>query len=214
MTIEPGRLQEGPCPHCGHMEHRAFGEFEAPRGELASYAFGWTSGHEQQIGRMTIGIGAGNPGGASFHLEVGKAEDETALRLVDDPFERVPEGGPDLTREQALAHPDLQFIWYVADEIARLDRRYWWMEHWIWGTRAFATQAVVDGALPVLHVVRDSDDGEWQLLDGRPGSEETAVLFHLHHALDRDRTLLDVLDLAPGQRADRAEAGDSWARTG
>jgi hypothetical protein len=163
---------------------------------------------------MTIGIGAGNPGGGSFHIELRKGDDGLVMRLVDRAFDRVPEGGPDLSREQALAHEDLPFIWHVADAVAAADRRYWWMEHWLWGTRTFATKDVVAGTLPVLHVVREIDDGEWQLLDGRPGSEQEAHLFHLHHALDRDASLLEVLDLEPGQRADRAAAGDSWRRSG
>jgi hypothetical protein len=27
MLIEEGRLIESPCPHCGHLERRAFGEW-------------------------------------------------------------------------------------------------------------------------------------------------------------------------------------------
>jgi hypothetical protein len=169
MRIDEARLVEGPRPHCGHLEHRAFGESESRRGELASYALGWTSGHEDVVGHMTIGIGAGNPGGGSFHVEVGVAEDGTlAMRLVDRPFE----DGPDLTREQALAHPDLKCVWFVADEVLRQDRRAWWMEHYLRGTRAFVTEPVVHG-----------------------------------------KTVLGVvLDLEPGQRADREDRDRPWLR--
>jgi hypothetical protein len=210
MRIDEGRLVEAPCPHCGHMERRAFGESESRRGELASYALGWTSGHEVVVGHMTIGIGAGNPGGGSFHIEVGVADDGTlAMRLVDQPFEDVPEGGPDLTREAALSHPDLKYVWFVADEVLRQDRRAWWMEHYVRGTRAFATEPVVRGEA-VLGVVRD-DDAEWQLLCGTVEPDEPEI-FHLHHALDRDHTLLEVLDLEPGQRADRESRDRPWLR--
>lgn len=192
------------------MERRAFGESESRRGELASYAIGWTAGHDDAMGRMTVGIGAGNEGGATFHMEVRSIDGEASFKLVDEPFEDVPEGGPDLTREEALAHPDLKYIWYVVDEVLAQDRRAWWMEHYLRGTRAFATKPVVDGGEPVRHVVRD-DDGEWQLLCGTVEADE-AHLFHLHHALDRDRTLLDVLDLETGERADREERDRPWVR--
>src|SRR5690349_16319108 len=85
------------------VERRAFGEFVGPRGELASYAFGWVTESEHQVARLTVGIGAGNPGGASFHTIVFNREDSYACSLVDEPFERVPEGGPDLTADEARA---------------------------------------------------------------------------------------------------------------
>jgi hypothetical protein len=210
MRIQEGRLVEAPRPHCGHIEHRAFGESESPRGELASYAIGWTSGHEDVKGWMTVGIGAGNPGGGSFHIELRVSDGEPGMNLVDQPFEDVPEGGPDLTREVALAHPDLRYVWYVADEVMLQDRRAWWMEHYLRGTRAFATRPVVEGGEDVRHVIRD-DDGEWQLLCGTVPADEPQV-FHLHHALDRDQTLLDVLDLEPGERADRESRDRPWLR--
>ena len=44
---------------------KMFGEFVGPRGELASYAFGWTTGSEPHVAALSIGIGAGNPGGGN-----------------------------------------------------------------------------------------------------------------------------------------------------
>jgi hypothetical protein len=211
MRIEEGPLLERPCPHCGGVERRAFGEVESERGELASYAIGWTSDHEDRVGRMTIGIGAGNPEGGSFHARVEPAGDHTGLQLVDEPFADVPQGGPHLTREQALAHVDIRFVWAVADQVMAQDRRAWWMEHWLLGTRAFGTPPVAQGIEPVRHVVRD-DDGDWQLLCGTTRAEDGVQLFHLYHALDHDPSLLDVLDLEPGRRADRKAPGKRWKR--
>lgn len=212
MRVDEGRLLEQRCPHCGNVERRAFGEIETRHGELASYAFGWTAGHEDAVGHMTIGIGAGNEGGGSFHIEVRVDDDRTGMALVDRPFEDVPEGGPDLTRDEALAHEDLRFIWYVADNVMLQDRRAWWMEHWLRGTGAFVTAPVARGVEPVRHVVR-TPEGEWHLLCGTPGAEQDAHLSHLHHALDRDRTLLEVVDLEPGERADRDGLGAPWSRS-
>ena len=54
--------------------------------------------------------------------------------FVDEPFENVPEGGPDLTAEQARAHDTLPLIWWVADTVMEGDRRARWMRHWLLGT--------------------------------------------------------------------------------
>jgi hypothetical protein len=210
-TIEEGRLVERVCPDCGHVERRAFGEFESLRGELASYAIGWTSEHETAVGHMTIGIGAGNPRGGTFHIEIVAADDDYGMRLVDRPFEDVPQGGPDLTRDEGLAHEDIEFVWYVADEVMDRDRRARWMTHWLLGTPALVTEPVLNGTAPVRHVVRD-EDGEWQLLCGTVPTDD-AHLFHLFHALDRDPELLDVLDLEVSERADRKGPGAKWIRS-
>ena len=60
-------LVEVPTSAVTGMDRRAFGEFIGPQGELASYAFGWTTGADPHIARLTVGIGAGNPGGGAFH---------------------------------------------------------------------------------------------------------------------------------------------------
>ena len=210
-TVVEGRLVERACPDCGNVERRAFGEFESTRSELASYALGWTSGHDDVLAHMTIGIGAGNPGGGSFHCEVRPKGDSYGFMLVDRPFEDVPEGGPDLTREQALAHGDLPFVWFVADQVMVQDRRAHWMLHWLRGTPAYVTEPVASGAAPVRHVFLDAD-GEWQLLCGTVAPEQPRVA-HLYHALDQDPTLVDVLDLERGWRADRNGPDEPWSRS-
>jgi hypothetical protein len=213
VEVEEGRLVERPCPRCGNIERRAFGEVEGERGELASYALGWTSGHEDVVGHLTIGIGAGNPGGGSFHIEVRMGDDRPGMSLVDEPFEDVPEGGPNLTRQEALAHVDVQFVWFVADQVMLQDHRAWWMEHWLRGRQAFAPAAVIEGGEPVLSVARD-EDGEWHLGSGSAPRADDTRLVHLFHALDRDPSLLSALDLEPGQRADRKAPGKRWKRLG
>jgi len=105
LKVIEGRLIETPVG--GGVERRAFGEFVSPRGELASYAFGWTTESESHVARLTVGIGAGNPGGGSFHAVMFDNEDSYACSLVDEPFERVPEGGPDLTATEAWPHDTL-----------------------------------------------------------------------------------------------------------
>lgn len=120
---------EVPTAEATGMDRRAFGEFVGPGGELASYAFGWTTASQPHLARLSIGIGAGNPGGGTFHAVVFKHQDGHAFALSDERFERVPQGGPDLTAEQARAHEDLPFVWWVTDQVMQSDRRAWWMRH-------------------------------------------------------------------------------------
>jgi hypothetical protein len=193
------------------VERRAFGEFVGPRGELASYAFGWTTESEHYVARLTVGIGAGNPGGASFHAIVFNNEDSYACSLVDEPFERVPEGGPDLTAIEARAHEDLPFIWWVVDRVMERDRRARWMKHWLLGTTSIQTGEVFDRTEPILYVSHEADDGLWQLVGASDADPATAKLSHLHHAVEHDLTLLDVLDLEPGEGAYRNGPHEAWS---
>jgi hypothetical protein len=210
--VVEGRLVEVPAPGARGMERRAFGEFESHRGELASYALGWTAGGAERIGRLTIGLGAGNPGGGTFHAEVGVGEDgRYGLRLVDEPFETVPEGGPHLTREQALAHGELPWVWAAADRIMRLDRRALWMLHWVLETLAYVSAPVFARAEPVLLVVHEADPDRWSLIGSSDAGPDGGI-HHLHHPVDEDQTLLDVLDLEPGEEAMRADVGAEWVR--
>jgi len=203
-----GRLTEAQVG--AGVERRVFGEFVGPRGELASYAFGWTSESQNHVARFTVGIGAGNPGGASFHAIVFDKDGSYTCSLVDEPFERVPEGGPDLTAKEARAHGDLPFVWWVVDRVMERDRRARWMKHWLLGTISIQTGEVFDRTEPILYVGHDADDGLWQLIGMSDANPATGKLSHLHHAIEDDRTLLDVLDLQPGESAYRTKPGDPW----
>lgn len=207
-----GSFVEVPTSDASGMDRRAFGEFVSPRGEMASYAFGWTTADDRHIGRMTIGIGAGNPGGGSFHCVIFDHDGGYALSLVDEPFERVPEGGPDLTADEARAHDTLQFIWWVADEVMARDRRAWWMRHWVLGTNCVQTGAVFERTEPILYAVHDADDGIWKLGGATDPDPETVKLGHLYHAIDEDPSLIDVLDMPPGHFAERIGPGSPWLK--
>lgn len=207
-----GRFVEVPTSEVTGMDRRAFGEFVGPRGELASYAFGWVTGADPHVARLSIGIGAGNPGGGTFHAVAFPHQDGHAFSLIDEPFERVPQGGPDLTADRARAHEDLPFVWWVADHVMERDRRAWWMRHWLLGTRCVQTIEVFERREPVLLVAHDPDDGLWQLIGATDADAGSGKVGHLHHAVDEDPTLADVLDLAPGHDASRTHVGGPWTR--
>ncbi|MFG1885905.1 hypothetical protein [Micromonospora sp. NPDC049102] len=208
LKVIEGRLTETPAG--SGVERRAFGEFVGPRGELASYTFGWTTNSEHHHARLTVGIGAGSAGGGSFHAVIFDRENSYACSLVDEPFERVPEGGPDLTATEARAHQDLPFIWWVVDRVMERDRRARWMEHWLLGTSSIQTGEVFDQKEPILYVSHDADDGLWQLIGASDADPATGKLSHLHHAVEHDLTLLDVLDLGPGESAHRTGPDAPW----
>jgi hypothetical protein len=210
IQVLEGALVEVPAPDVTGVERRAFGEFVGPGGELASYAFGWTTGSQSHAARLSIGIGAGNPGGGTFHAFVFRHEDRHAFSLTDDPFERVPEGGPDLTADQARAHEDLPFVWWVADHVMQHDRRAWWMQHWLLGTTCIQTLEVFERREPVLLVSHDADDNVWQLIGTSNADDSTGKIGHLYHAVDEDQSLIDVLGLPAGHSAERAGPGKPW----
>jgi hypothetical protein len=136
IEVVEGRFVEAMIAAATGMDRRAFGEFVGPQGELASYAFGWTTGSDPHVAQLSVGIGAGNPGGGAFHAVAFVNDDGHTYSLVDEPFEDLPEGGPDLTAVQARAHRDLPFVWWVVDRVMERDRRAWWMRHWLLGTNS------------------------------------------------------------------------------
>jgi len=95
VQVLEGKLVEALKGDAGGMDRRAFGEFVGPGGELASYAFGWTTGSDQHVARLPVGIGAGNPGGGTLHAV---DEDPTLMDVLGLPpggrAERADIGSP------------------------------------------------------------------------------------------------------------------------
>lgn len=84
------------------------------------------------------------------------------------------------------------------------------MLHWLLPTTCIQTREVFEHREPVLFVSHDADDGIWQLIGASDADASTGKIGHLHHAVDEDQSLLDVLDLPPGGSATRADAGRPW----
>jgi len=209
VEVIEGRLVEAPSAGARAMDRRAFGEFVGPGGELASYALGWMT--DRDHGQVSVGIGRGNPGGATFHAAVFNNGETYAFQLVDEPFEQVPEGGPNITAVEARAHDDLPFVWWVLDQVFERDRRAWWLRHWLLRTRSIQTAQVFDMSEPVLLIGHDADDDLWQLI-GTTDAAPDGKVSHLSHAIDVDQTLLEVLNLKPGETASRKHVGGPWTR--
>ena len=55
----------------------------------------------------------------------------------------------------------------------------------------------------------------WQLIGMSDADGGTGKIGHLHHAVDEDQSLIDVLDLPAGGSAERDGPGKPWTgRTG
>jgi hypothetical protein len=194
--VVPGRVIEN-AVESGGVDRRTFGEFIGPQGEIAAYAIGWRTDVHPPAGRVTVGIGAGNPEGGSFHALVEATDEAFVYELQDEPFEHVPEGGPDLTADQARAHEDLPFVWYVIDCVMENDPRAWWMRHWLNGTPVIVTPEVADQSEPVLLVANSTadDDPYWEMI-GTTDAGTKGEIRHIYHLVEADPTLIEVMDLA------------------
>lgn len=102
-------------------------------------------------------------------------------------------------------------MWWVIDWIFQRDRRAHWLRHWLLGTACIQTRQFFKRDEPVLLIAHGCDDEMWQL-SGASDAGLGVMIGHLSHAIDEDDSLLDVLDLAPGELATRASVGAEWTR--
>ena len=80
-------------------------------------------------------------------------------------------------------------------------------------TLSYSCRHVFEGTRPVLYVSRA--DGEWMFLcgDEHPQDAYWFLVVGLGHEVEKDRTLLEVLDLAPEEEAEREFVGGPWTRS-
>jgi hypothetical protein len=80
-------------------------------------------------------------------------------------------------------------------------------------TKAYVCIEVFDRSRPVLYVTRP--DGSWCALcgDDHPDDASDYRVVGLGHVVQHDRTLQEVLDLDPGEEAERSSIGSPWVRS-
>ena len=78
--------------------------------------------------------------------------------------------------------------------------------------KAYVCIHVFESARPVLLVTRP--EGDWCLLCGDNHENDASVyrVVGIGHVLERDGSLLEVLDLEPNWDAERAALGEPWVR--
>jgi len=79
-------------------------------------------------------------------------------------------------------------------------------------TRAYVCIHVYEDTRPILYVTRA--DGDWCFLcgDGHPDNADQYRVVGRGHLIDRDPGLLELMDLAPEQEANRDNVGSPWIR--
>ena len=124
------------------------------------------------------------------------------------------EEGFDKSFEQPLMQPAVPMtrteeeFWASADPKSSLfDWKFEDSPH----AKAYLSKAVDDRLEPVTFVSHDADDGAWQFL-GDSMTDSGGVLVCLHHPIDRDRSLIELVDLPLGWYAERNKVGDPWIR--
>ena len=77
---------------------------------------------------------------------------------------------------------------------------------------AITTRQVIEGGLPILHVVHYSDDHSWAFTCGTTDKTQDGRVVSMKEILNIDPTLAEVADLFPGWGAVRNHVGDKWKR--
>ena len=71
---------------------------------------------------------------------------------------------------------------------------------------------VLRGALPILYVAHDEDDGGWQFLTGEAVEVSDAMVVGLGEIVEHDPSLAELADLPTGWCATRADRLSAWVR--
>ena len=80
-------------------------------------------------------------------------------------------------------------------------------------TVVFTTHYVLDLAQPIVRVVRDREDGAWQVHASAGTSNAEPRLVALGEIAEMDATFLELADLPRGWVATRESPSDPWRRS-
>lgn len=77
---------------------------------------------------------------------------------------------------------------------------------------AVIQRTVLDGTQPARLIAHDLD-GSWLVGDGvtDPNLTGAVIATHIWHAIERNSSLADLADLAPGSQATRSEPEEPWS---
>lgn len=79
-------------------------------------------------------------------------------------------------------------------------------------TAVFTTHFVITQDRPITYVTHELEDGAWQFFsdDEFEKFEDVSMIVGLQEIIDKDSSLLQIADLAPGYMATRKSKSDSW----
>jgi len=72
---------------------------------------------------------------------------------------------------------------------------------------AYVCSHIFDNTKPVLLVAKE--DGDWQFLCGEE-HDEIPIVVGINHIIERDNTLVDILNLKDNHEAERKKVGGKW----
>ncbi len=79
-------------------------------------------------------------------------------------------------------------------------------------TPVFICSHIFNKSRPILLVIKTG--GDWQMLcGGMHNADETPKVVGMEHLLQRDQSLVQILDLPDEYEAERKSLNDSWIRT-
>ena len=123
--------------------------------------------------------------------------------------------GFDRSFEQPLMQPDAPMarvendFWASADPESSL---FNWKFPDDPHTRVFLSETVHSGTEPVTFVLHDAEDGAWQFFGNSMRDGGGPVISCFHHPIDRDPSLVELVDLPLGWYAERSKIGEPWIR--
>lgn len=106
-------------------------------------------------------------------------------------------------------------LWSPPTQAKKGPWRAWWQSSQ-WPGRenvnglVFVAKRAARGETPILGV-KVFSDGDWAFLDGGPADPDHMVMLHLHHVLERDASLEELITLEPGMIAWRLAPGEDWS---
>ena len=74
----------------------------------------------------------------------------------------------------------------------------------------FTVKQVVNESAPILVVVHDAEDHDWQFLTGQNFTMDDAMIVSISEIVSHDPTLLDIGTMPPGYTATRVAVGEPW----
>lgn len=74
------------------------------------------------------------------------------------------------------------------------------------------TKRIIREGYPILCVVHDDEEGDWQFLDGLDVTVDDGSVVGLGSIVNQDRTILELADLPYGWYAERPTVNAAWVR--
>jgi hypothetical protein len=129
LTIEFEPAEVAVCPRCGQRSTRLTRFVSRDDDAYAIYYAAFCEHHSRSFVDVLVGIGdwaedASPASRVSFYLRIRSRPEQFEVTVCDaseSPWGDIPFVGRTLTRDEALAHPEIQEIFHITDHIVTED---------------------------------------------------------------------------------------------